>query len=433
MRINRLTLKNFRLFENYNIKFHKNLTVLVANNSAGKTSILDSVSVILGSYTGVFPIGQSVGFKSQDATILENGEEPKYPISASADLNLKENTIIGFRELKSKKGKTTSKDISSLTDYAKENYQKIKDKNIVDLPVVAYYGTSRLWKDIHHRKEAEKDSYARSYGYYDCLNPNSNYKELEKWFKRKSREEDSEIVRRVKAKEDNVNYKDSALENIKSSINVALEHLGFKNIHLNGEDIYIQNQDELKLEVSTLSDGVKSMISLIGDIAYRTVQLNPHFGEKASEKTEGIILIDEVDMHLHPSWQQVVLQDLQKIFPKIQFIVTTHSPQVLTSVRKENIRILDLEQNNKEAKEPPFESYGRESQITLEDIMNVPATPYIKETEELKNYLRKVQDGEIDGLDEIREKLNEAYGENYEKLLIADMIINKHKALREKK
>ncbi len=79
------------------------------------------------------------------------------------------------------------------------------------------------------------------------------------------------------------------------------------------------------------------MLALVGDIAYRCYKLNAHLGEEAPQRTHGIVMIDEVDMHLHPSWQQTVLTDLCSAFPKLQFIVTTHSPQVLSTVRRKTM------------------------------------------------------------------------------------------------
>jgi predicted ATP-binding protein involved in virulence len=138
-------------------------------------------------------------------------------------------------------------------------------------------------------------------------------------------------------------------------------------------------------------------------------------------------------MHLHPSWQQRVLKDLQNIFPKIQFIVTTHSPQVLSSVSNKHIRIIDP--TKEKAINPITNPYGKQSIVALEDIMYVDSTPpkdVIKETVILKEYLSLIQAGDInnDKLHSMRKTLNDVYGSDYQKLIIADMLINKHKSLQ---
>ncbi len=102
----------------------------------------------------------------------------------------------------------------------------------------------------------------------------------------------------------------------------------------------LDSQQGVELGLHQLSDGVQCMLSLSGDLAARCAVLNPQYGPDAPARTPGIVLIDEIDLHLHPAWQQRVLGDLQRAFPMVQFIVTTHSPQVLTTVRREHIRFL---------------------------------------------------------------------------------------------
>ncbi len=435
MHIENIQIENFRIFKKFTIDFDKNLTVLVANNSAGKTALLDAVSIAFGSYIGIFPLGRNKGFKFTDATIFQTGSEPLYPVSLKADIYF-DNRMETIKRVLSKKGSsTTTKETKVLQDYAKENYKKLVDNKAVDLPIVAYYGTGRLWRQIKKTKTL-KESYARSFGYHDCLNPNSNYKEFEEWFIGKSREEYSELMKKVQSGQDlNINEFKSkntnTLRNVRESIDSALKSIGWKNFRYDGKELVLENSYGISLSIDKLSDGVKSMFALVADIAYRCSSLNPHFASPSKE-TRGVVLIDEVDMHLHPSWQQRVVSDLRTIFPKIQFIITTHSPQVLSSVSGHNIRIIDPLQQ--EAFKTIISPYGKQSIVALEDIMNVDATPpgdVIVEGDLLEDYLMLVQSGEIDDprLKEMRKHLDHIYGPDYKKLLIADMIINKHKAM----
>ena len=91
--------------------------------------------------------------------------------------------------------------------------------------------------------------------------------------------------------------------------------------------VVVEHSENGRLPLSQLSDGVRNMVSLIADLAYRSVRLNPHLGEEAARLTPGILLIDEIDMHLHPRWQQLVVDLLQKTFSAMQMILTTHSPK----------------------------------------------------------------------------------------------------------
>jgi len=433
MIIKKLKIRNFRNLESFDIDFDEKLTVLVANNSSGKTSILDAISIILGSYIGAFPTEKNNGFRFTDATIKERGDEPKYPISVSSVIML-DSEIRVFRELSNKGSRTTTVDSKDLQQYAKKNYEKLYNKENVDLPIIAYYGTGRLYKETKLSKEKyEKEKSSRSYGYHNCLNPNSSFKEFMEWFVEQSQIEINTLLKNLQ-KNQNLNITElptsKLLTNIKNSINSVLLHLNWKNIHFNGVDLVIENSDGIELSINSLSDGVKNILTLVADIAYRCSKLNPHL-ENSSKETKGIVLIDEVEMHLHPSWQQRVMIDLLNIFDNIQFIVTTHSPQVLSSVKNINIRIIDPIE--KEAKVPIVNPYGKQSVVALEDIMNVSSIPpkeVVKEVELLENYLDLVQKGDINysSLEIMREELNKIYGTDYNKLLIADMIINKFKA-----
>lgn len=131
------------------------------------------------------------------------------------------------------------------------------------------------------------------------------------------------------------------------------------------------HQDAGTMPVAQLSDGVRNMMGLVADIAFRATKLNPHLGLEAARQTAGIVLIDEVDMHLHPSWQQTVLASLQEAFPNIQFIVTTHSPQVLSTVSREHIRVLEQRAGVYTASSPAFSPLAHESGDALAHIMLV--------------------------------------------------------------
>ena len=125
-----------------------------------------------------------------------------------------------------------------------------------------------------------------------------------------------------------------------------------------------------KLPVRMLSDGVKGIISLVSDIAYRMALLNPNLLDDVL-MTPGVVLIDEIDMHLHPMWQKKIMSDLARIFPNIQFVVTTHSPNVLTNIKKEHIRILD----HYCLYEPQNATYGRSVEDILLEVMGVDVRP----------------------------------------------------------
>src|SRR5690606_39003122 len=120
------------------------------------------------------------------------------------------------------------------------------------------------------------------------------------------------------------------------------------------------------------------------DIAFRATKLNGQLGAQAASQTPGIVLIDEVDMHLHPEWQQVALQNLVQAFPAMQFIVTTHSPQVLSTVRRENIRAIGLDASGKAVAVTPLaRTYGEPSNEVMHSVMMVDPQPPVAEKPDL--------------------------------------------------
>ena len=172
------------------------------------------------------------------------------------------------------------------------------------------------------------------------------------------------------------------------------------------EVIYRDDKEGItKLPLNQLSDGYKSTISLIADIAYRMAVLNPQLCERVLEETEGIVLLDEVDLHLHPAWQQRVIYDLTNIFPKVQFIVSTHAPAVINSVKSENLVIL----RDNRAMSVDNQVYGKDIKSVLNEIMGVTERP--PEVSKLfENFYLKLSDHEFDLAEQTLDQLDELRG-----------------------
>ena len=112
---------------------------------------------------------------------------------------------------------------------------------------------------------------------------------------------------------------------------------------LNKSEVLAEAKDGRFLPLRLLSDGVRNMLAMVADMAYRAAMLNPHLGKDAAKETPGIVLIDEIDLHLHPSWQRVVVEALHRTFPNIQFIATTHSPFIIQSLDCDRGSLINLD------------------------------------------------------------------------------------------
>ena len=163
----------------------------------------------------------------------------------------------------------------------------------------------------------------------------------------------------------------------------------YANLRLEGEDspqLWI-NRNSTPIPVQQLSDGERGVLAIVLDLTRRLAQANPNFTDPASE-AEAVVLIDEIDLHLHPKWQRQIVHNLTKAFPRCQFIATTHSPQIIGEVPHERIQII----SDGEVYSPPY-SFGVDSSRVLEEIMEAdPRATVVKELlSEVSQVIRRHQ------------------------------------------
>ena len=205
---------------------------------------------------------------------------------------------------------------------------------------------------------------------------------------------------------------DTFLQGISQTVDQLLNPAGYSNLrYQSGETLEIRdNAAQIYLPVDSLSDGIRAVVTLAADIAFRCIKLNPQMNKDAPQQTEGIVLIDEVDMHLHPKWQQTILTQLRTAFPKIQFIVTTHSPQVLSTVAAENIRLIEQDENGDyHITTPEFSPLAHESGTALAQIMDTQREPPLPIQDDIRRYEQLVRAGEEESSEaqNLRQQLEE--------------------------
>jgi predicted ATP-binding protein involved in virulence len=158
----------------------------------------------------------------------------------------------------------------------------------------------------------------------------------------------------------------------------AISHfMGVSNIRtvVDNETVKIVfDKDGVAISALDLSHGEKSLFSLVTDISRRLYLLNPNKKGYDALNGCGVVLIDEIEVHLHPSWQQTVVPKLTSLFKNIQFVLTTHSPQVVTTVPEKCIKIIKNNGGELEFIQPDF-SYGSESSVVMEEIFGVNSRP----------------------------------------------------------
>src|SRR5271166_2900690 len=343
MRISKIRLKNFKYFANQEFSFGSRFNLIIGDNGTGKTTLLDGLAVGVGSLFLGFPEPASARNILRDEARLafyHHGDvwtaEPLYPIRITCTGEVAGRHGEWSRGVYKPGARTTRYEAAWLREEGVQFTEQVRMGEPAVLPVISYYGTGRLWMQLQHREIETLTPDSRFVGYLDCLNPASDVKRLLEWFK----------TQEISALQQGT--LNSTLEAARQAILSCIpggSHVGFD---VSRDEMMIRFA-ESSLPFSFLSDGYRNMVAMVADIAIRCATLNPHLQEKSSEETPGVVLIDEIDLHLHPRWQRRVVDDLLRTFPKIQFFGTTHSPFVIQSLPPiEGVQLLNLDDEHAE-------------------------------------------------------------------------------------
>lgn len=468
MKLDAITLKNFRCYEDLTVRLHPQLTVLVANNGGGKSSLLNAIAIALADYIRGLPLPDAsiptldeedrrrivvnqallTTEVTESTTIMlfaSDNSEPNFAVMKVIGKAFDPNSIFHHEDKrflpKSILSKIAEKHID-LVDKGSSDYGTgISKDNAFNLPIISCYGSSREWHKVNllllDKSLSPSDLLSRFAPYKDALQFRKNYKSFFHWF---------EYVAKIHADERNALFEKFAekavgmptqygqlIKAIRLSIDLCLQEVGWGNITYSHkhQDIMMEHPVYGVMELNRLSDGIRNIIALTGDIALRCVRLNKHLGVRACEETTGIVMIDEVDMHLHPSWQQTVLGSLTQAFPNIQFIVTTHSPQVLSTVPAECIRSLETEVDSDShtvrmvVATPTVQTQGVPSTDILAAIQRVDPVPDVPPAHWLSEYKALIQqyqhESEVGVA--LRQKLDQHFGKEHPVMLECERLI----------
>lgn len=453
MKILELKLTNFRCFESVTIPFDTkhNVQIFVGDNGAGKSAVLDAIALGLAPIVRRFkqtPGGVRRGLL--DITQDSRNASPGIAVfdeSAPRPFNLLQfkgqisNTTIEWdthllRD-NSKKTKETLPRVvgyKQLYDVLDEDIFRVAespDGSSGTVPVFAYYGTNRAALDIPRRKRDFRSAFSREAALNLALNPASRFKDAFEWFFAMERDELA-----MQNKKRDFKFKLPILEAVRKAIHSMLPDFVDPRIttHPLHFELSRKNPDGsvTDLYAEQLSGGYLTMLGLVMDFARRLAQANPKQTDPLS--SEALLLIDEIDLHLHPDWQQRIVPDLQRTFPKTQLVLTTHSPQVLSTVHKDTVLILDQIHRPQPIPED-IGTFGAESSRVLQEIFGVPIRPpQIEMVEKLRRYLFLVESRRQD-TDEgraLRVTLEENLGRNDPDLLAADVRISQLNAFKRK-
>lgn len=424
LKLKSLILTNFRNYEYFEIAFNKQLNVIVAENGIGKTTILDAIAIAYGEMLTRMPKIKGKSFEDKDLRIIDDKTNAPYMrIEVETYSSISWDRTQSVNKTKIIKNQIPqAKGIKELNNYIDELINKeYVNETAFDIPLIMYYGTSRAVVKTPMRKTNFQKKFSRFEALSGALDADTNFHRLFQWFDAMEDEE-----RRLIQEKRDFDYKLPLLEAIRKAIVSMLPEFSNPRIKIRPLRFLIDKKIEennITYNINQLSDGYKTVLAMIMDIAGRMAEANP---DKLNPlESEAIIMIDEVDLHLHPRWQQTILIDLQNTFPNAQFIITTHSPQVLTTVHAENIQAIKLVDNTPIIKKYNF-SYGAKSNELLKEILGINERPQnIDIVKDLNTYLELVNNNEYDTTIayELRNKLNNWSKGNEKELLKADMDI----------
>lgn len=365
MRLDRLHIQNFRCYEDATFDFQPAFNLVVGVNGSGKTSLLQAVAVSFIEYANTIK-QQSIGLAIDDVQFVINKFEGRNRFERKFPLLLEgQGEVLGV-----KKWKTTQ---------AGENFPPLvndelgfaTDKELVkfdlgekiDLPVLAFYRANRQWKGANISAEsAAQQKISRLDGYTNWFDAVTDLKDFESWLIGKTLERMQNVLDAKSA----LSKFDDELAWVNQAIEIALPKAKDLRYDLRLQSLLIDVEGEKTIPFNNLSDGQRGMVALFADIARRMCILNPHMGKDVLKNTSGVVIIDELDIHLHPAWQRSIVLALKKAFPKVQFIAASHSPQIIGSLKPEEVIVL----NNGDGSHPRV-TYGLDSSSVLEVVMDV--------------------------------------------------------------
>ena len=410
MRIDKISVENFRLFEKQDFSFHPQFNLIVGVNGSGKSSLLRALLACISGQMlelGVSSDGDIYLLQDDDVSQKIVGDaEIRYERIGNGEIEIKAifcDDNIQAREVVARKNSPifSSRLVQKTLNQTKE-YWPISWSLSVEYiaPMYIFYGCNRLWQSSKNEKifeNAMTAKYSRRDGYKDWASAQADSNQLVEWLLKQN------IIAFQEGKE-SLGWRvlNKALKNCFEGF----EKLSFmaKEGDLVVHDIDDKGNSRRKL-FKHMSDGQRCMIGLIGDMVRRAVLLNPQLGDEILEKTAGVVLIDELDLHLHPTWQRRIIDDLKTTFPKVQFICTTHSPQLIGQAKADEIILLGADS------EHPPQSYGMDSNWILRHIMGSDERD-ASVKEQLDDIFEYIEDNQFDEAENEIKALRAQIGES---------------------
>lgn len=417
MKIERLEFTDFRAISHGEFVLDGKSTILFGANGTGKSSVLKGVNLL---YANI--INQIVNrkeLKSRYPMKLEDITFGKTETCVKADFSLGNEKIEYYRGMTRKTGKGfhNLKSLSRIAATFQDKY--FSDERQDDIPVFVNYGTNRLVLDIplRIRTHHEFDIYS---AFEQAIENQISFRTFFEWYRN---QEDYE--NQCKIEQNTLEYKDKSLEAVRTAVMAVLGNC--TNLRVARKPRLEMKVDKygISLNVSQLSDGEKCTMALFGDLARRLTLANPN--KENPLLGEGVVLIDEIELHMHPAWQRNILKKLRTTFPNVQFIITTHSPIVLNEV-DDNYKVFYLSSDSEGVEIAEYDRMdGFDANYILEEFMGTSSQN--EATQKLINSIYGyIQNKAYDEAEKGIIQLVDMTNENHQDVIAARMLIKRGKS-----
>ena len=435
MKVKRIRTRSIRGINDLVLEFSPNEpTVLIGNNGSGKSSVLNSIAVPLSYFVGL------VLSKIQDEKRIDlksNISKPlrfllrKRDIKNGCSEAYNEITVVHKEQevtwsittkIFSSEEFEISRDFSELIPFVDSLTLQSKNSSTVSFPLLVCYPTNRGVIEIPLEiqedssiDETRKALIEQVNDFQESLGVRIDFESFFRWFRLL---EDLEN----EARRDEPEYRDMGLEAVRQAIYSLQPDLSHLRVRRSPLRMTVQKQGQ-ELIINQLSDGEKCLLAMVGDLARRLAIANPGLPDPL--QGEGVVLIDEIELHLHPKWQRNIVPALTRTFPNCQFIVTTHSPQVLGEVKG---KVYRLKTTADGVVAESLQTYGRDSSRILEDEMEADSRS-IEIKEDLQKLFRLIEDGDLEAARDVQRKMAEKIGDDEPEFVKAEILIRRREVL----
>lgn len=424
----RIELHNYKCFQSLELDFKEGVNLLVGDNASGKTTLLQAIRSAMSAFFSGYSDENTrfLGLSKRDFTQIEAEDllVNEQPVRVCFDYSdyLGNDGLsdikMGCLALMSKKSRTVT---NGMKEY-KEQTQKLQANlfnqkiQIQALPLLASFSTG----DIHYTRKLSAASFVKylhkpSFGYYECLQGDGLFIY---WIKR--------LLVLVEG-----NKGSNEVSGVKQAVCTALGPEGcniIRDMYIrpNVKGVFYDLTDGREVEAEDLSDGYRRLVNIVTDLAFRCMLLNQGiYGTEACQKTRGTVLIDEIDLHLHPTLQSCVINSLRKTFPRLQFIISTHAPMVMTSVKTNQVdcvyRMVYTPEHGYQ--QTLIDTYGLDASTIIEAKLDLPSRA--KEVQEQLNKLfDHIDDEKYDEAKILLRELQNQFASNLPELAKAETMLN---------